>query len=68
MSLTRVKPSGFWTGSDYVGTMPDGTKRRFVSDEEYKEAFKDILEEEVKEFKKQEEKFNAVKKEVKRWL
>lgn len=44
-------PSGYWTGSDYVGTMPDGRRRRFVSDKEYEEAFNDILEEEMEKLR-----------------
>lgn len=32
---------GYWEGYSYVGFMPDGSKRRFVSDEEYREAYLD---------------------------
>lgn len=45
------KPVGYWTSSDYVGTMPDGKKKRFVSDKEYQEAFNDILEEEMEKLR-----------------
>ena len=30
---------GSYTESSYVGFMPDGSKRWFVSDEDYREAF-----------------------------
>ena len=30
---------GYWTNSYYVGFMKDGTKRYFVSDKEYIEAY-----------------------------
>ena len=30
---------GYWTEGSYVGFMPDGTKRWFVSPEDYWEAF-----------------------------
>lgn len=32
---------GYWTETSYVGFMPDGSKRWFVSDKEYKEAFEE---------------------------
>lgn len=35
--------SGYWTEASYVGFMPDGTKRFFVSDEDYREAYLDAL-------------------------
>ncbi len=31
---------GYWEGYSYVGFMPDGSKRRFVSEEDYKEAYR----------------------------
>ena len=36
---------GYWEGYSYVGFMPNGSKRRFVSEEEYKEAYLDELKE-----------------------
>lgn len=45
------KLSGYWCSSDYVGTMPDGRKQRFVSDKEYEEAFNDVLEEEMEKLR-----------------
>lgn len=30
---------GYYTGSSYVGLMPDGTWQRFVSEEEYWEIY-----------------------------
>ena len=38
---------GYWTDSFYVGFMPDGTKRFFVSDEEYVEAYLEFQEAKV---------------------
>lgn len=32
---------GYYTGSSYVGRLPDGTWRRFVSEEEYKEIYRE---------------------------
>ena len=32
---------GYWTDSYYVGFMADGTKRFFVSEEEYKEEYRE---------------------------
>lgn len=32
---------GYYTESSYVGLMPDGTWQRFVTEEEYREAFSD---------------------------
>ena len=32
---------GYYTESSYVGLMPDGTWRRFVTEEEYKELFRE---------------------------
>lgn len=32
---------GYWEGYSYVGFMHDGSKRRFVSPEEYREAYLD---------------------------
>ena len=34
---------GYWTGASYVGFMPDGKRRYFVSDMEYKEAYEEEL-------------------------
>ncbi len=34
-------PCGYWTSYAYVGYMPNGTKRWFVSYEEYAEAYRD---------------------------
>ena len=34
---------GYWEGYSYVGFMPDGSKQRFVSDTEYKEAYQEAL-------------------------
>ena len=34
---------GYYTGYSYVGFMPDGSKREFVSYEDYKEAYLDAL-------------------------
>ena len=34
---------GYWTESYYVGFMPDGSKRWFVSDSEYHEAYRQAL-------------------------
>ena len=30
---------GYYEGYSYVGFMPDGTKRRFATEEEYREAY-----------------------------
>ena len=30
---------GYYEGYSYVGYMPDGTKRRFATETEYKEAY-----------------------------
>ena len=35
---------GYWTESSYVGFMPDGSKRWFVSEEEYVEAYREFQE------------------------
>ena len=51
MSLNRVTPSGYWTGSDYIGTMPDGKKQKFPTEREYAEEFKAILDEEMEKLK-----------------
>lgn len=51
MGLTRVKPSGFWTGSDYVGTMPDGRRQKFPTEREYAEEFETVLDEEMAKLK-----------------
>ncbi len=32
---------GYYEGSSYVGFMPDGTKRRFATEEEYAEAYRE---------------------------
>ena len=37
---------GWWTPSYYVGIMPDGSVRYFVSDAEYYEAYMEALEDE----------------------
>lgn len=36
---------GYYTGYSYVGLMPDGTWRYFVSDTEYLEAYEEALSE-----------------------
>lgn len=36
---------GYWERYAYVGFMPDGTKRRFATYEEYREAYQDAMEE-----------------------
>lgn len=36
---------GYWEGYSYIGFMPDGSKRRFVSDKEYAESYSEALEE-----------------------
>ena len=51
MSLNRVTPSGYWTNSDYIGTMPDGKKQKFPTEREYAEEFKAILDEEMEKLK-----------------
>lgn len=35
---------GYYEGYSYVGFMPDGTVRRFVSDADYEEAYYNALE------------------------
>ena len=35
---------GYWTESYYVGFMPDGTKRYFATDMDYKEAYQAFFE------------------------
>lgn len=32
---------GYWTENYYVGFMPDGTKHYFVSEDEYREAYRE---------------------------
>lgn len=32
---------GYYEGYSYVGFMPDGTKRRFATEQEYVEAYKE---------------------------
>ena len=39
----RCVTKGYYTESSYVGFMPDGSKRWFVSDVEYREAFGEAL-------------------------
>lgn len=35
---------GYWTDTYYVGFMPDGTKRYFCTEADYKEAYKEWFE------------------------
>lgn len=37
-------PYGYWTESSFVGLMPDGRMRAFVSDREYYEVIRDLTE------------------------
>ena len=43
--MSVVQPKGYYTYSSYIGILPDGTRREFVSDTEYYEAFSDAQEE-----------------------
>ena len=35
------RPSGHWEGYSWCGTLPDGTRIRFTSEEEYMEYLRD---------------------------